>query len=65
MSIFKRLDPIQRAYRRLRGYCMKKETCSYCRFVDEDGDCIFKLTIPADWPKERRPNHEHDAGGSD
>ena len=62
MNIFKRLDPIERAYKHLRGYCMKKRTCVACRFADEEGDCILQLTIPADWPEERRP--KNDAGRS-
>ena len=52
MKLFKRIDPVDRAYKRLKGYCAKQFSCSGCRFDGDDG-CILKTRIPVDWPIKR------------
>ena len=59
MNLFKRIDPVDRAYKRLKGYCANQFSCSGCRFDGDDG-CILKTVIPVDWPigkgeKEAQP----------
>ena len=59
MNFLKRIDPVDRAYKRLKGYCAKQMSCSKCRFDGEDG-CILNKTVPVDWPiggnkKEAQP----------
>ncbi|BCK85399.1 hypothetical protein MM59RIKEN_27180 [Pusillibacter faecalis] len=45
MNLFKRIDPVDRAYKRLKGYCAKQFSCSGCRFDGDDG-CILKNGYP-------------------
>ena len=52
MNLFKRIDPVDRAYKRLKGYCAKQIICSGCRFSRDDG-CVLDGVVPADWPTER------------
>lgn len=58
MKLFKRIDPVGRAYKRLKGYCAKQFSCSGCRFDGEDG-CILKTVIPVDWPIEKDEKEAH------
>ena len=58
MKLFKQIDPVGRAYKRLKGYCAKHFSCSGCRFDGEDG-CILKTVIPVDWPIEKDEKEAH------
>lgn len=47
-----KLDPIDRAFERLKGYCAKIYDCQKCRFC-KNGICVFRQeTPPCDWNKE-------------
>lgn len=52
-----RLDPIDRAFERIKGYCAKVIGCEKCRFY-KDGCCMFQQSDipPCDW--NRRVDHE-------
>lgn len=46
----KRKDRIDRAVETIRGYCGKVKHCDDCRFISEDGNCLFMDdTQPCDW----------------
>ena len=46
----KRKDRIDRAVETIRGYCGKVKHCDDCRFISEDGNCLFMDdTPPCDW----------------
>ena len=42
--------PVDRAIDTLRGDCGKVKHCDDCRFIREDGNCLFMDdTPPCDW----------------
>ncbi|WP_304965984.1 hypothetical protein [uncultured Oscillibacter sp.] len=48
--MMKRKDRIDRAVETIRGYCGKVKHCDDCRFISEDGNCLFMDdTPPCDW----------------
>ncbi len=45
-------NPLDKAVRILRGYCLKQEDCSGCRFAyGADALCILCRYVPCDWPR--------------
>lgn len=53
-------DCIERAFQRLRGYCVKKTNCDNCRFTTSNGDCVLNVTAPCDWkmPEESEEGND-------
>lgn len=43
----KRISVVDKAFRRLKGFCEKQVNCEKCRF-DNYGDCALEA-IPANW----------------
>lgn len=49
MKIILRENPLDKAARLIREYCLKREDCIGCRFSAVGGRCILCRDVPCDW----------------
>lgn len=51
---------VNKALEIIKGYCGKQIRCEYCRFADENENCVLRDYAPYDWyaPERKRWRNE-------